>query len=586
MSTFSLFQKKNPAISNETSQPKQGRAGVKTASHSVIVNQLRSPSKAQKWVEQLPLTDMGETTRQLFVALVGLNKEPLAPNVRIDVTEIIAPFVRMSLENLDKHFQSRSFPLPERSQKLYDLKLAILMELAGSYQLASLDMLTKGSVNKKKLLLSINRAIKYMSRVLLNGYDIYARSPKNVWHDIHHLYLMAYENKVHQSTIGGKDETGETELTTEQYYKLINLVALSGPNSLRQGEIAKVTQFFRAYLENISLVEDASGVTSKYAHIALLNSDEPAALMPVSDMVNSPTSRLFDLSRAIHALDDFVSKSEETELGLDPSLPMLTHSLAKRLVYSLTTIRNRRFKRFPRDENCSLVIRMHDVLQILHGGQSESFIDEINEDIEDDNIYTELNAAQDIESPWSEIDLDALGEDLDVVIHSWHIDNSSTGGYGLSQINRESSSARVGELVAIKDPRDNQAQWQISVIRWMDFIKGKGLCMGLEILSPSGMPVVAEQVANREVTQTFPIEGIYLPKIEGARDEPNLIFPGYILRVDDEVILNLSSRQEKIKITSVIDTLGSFSYCGFEPLTETADGKDNLDEFDDVWEFI
>lgn len=575
MSAISMFQNKN-----KKQEAKELTSVMSARKH------LRTAAKASKWVGKLPLTDIGETTRQLYVGLVGLNKEPLAPQVRIDVTEILLPYVKMSLDHLARHFQNRSFPLPERTQKILDLKQAMLMELAGSYQLAALDMITKGSLSKKKILLSIGRAIKYMSLVLMNGYEVYVKHQKNIWHDIHHLYLIACENNIQKKEIPDNGDTDGENFTIEDHYKLINLVALSGPNGARQGEIARIIDFFKQYIHEIAILTDFSKVKSKYAHIALLNSDEPAALMPVSEMVNSPTSRLFDLTSAIRSLDDFVSESEESDLGLNNKLPMMTHSLAKRLVYALTTIRNRRFKRFPRDEKATIVIRMNDVIEILRGTQSDSFVDQINEDVEDDNIYTELSATEEIESPWSAVDIDDLDTDRDVQIHTWHIDNSSTGGYGLSQVSNSSSTARVGEMVAIKDPKDNQDLWQIAVIRWMDYISKKGLCMGLEMLSQRGMTVLAEEVTNRELTQTFPVEGIYLPEIDGAREQANIVFPGYIFQSDDVVTINLSDRQELIKITTVDDTLGSFAYCAFEKMEKEDNPKDEIEVFDDVWEFL
>ena len=572
MSAMSMFNKKKTDSKKLSSRL------------SAQVN-LRTPSKATKWVGQLPITDMGETTRQLYIGLVGLNKEPVAPQTRIEVTEILLPYVKMSLDNLGRHFQNRSFPLPERSQKIFELKQSMLMELAGSYQLAALDMITKGSVSKKKILLSIGRAIKYMSLVLMNGYEVYVKHQKNIWHDIHHLYLLSCEHGIQNKEIPDNGDADGESLTIEDHYKLINLIALAGPNGTRQGEAIRIRDFFKKFISDIPILTDSDRVKSKYAHITLLNSDEPAALMPVSEMVNSPTSRLFDLSKAIHALDDFVSESEETELGLHDKLPMLSHSMAKRLVYSLTTIRNRRFKRFPRDENATLVIRMNDVIEILRGTQTDSFIDQINEDVVDDNIYSELSAKEDVESPWSAIDIDTF-EEADVNMHTWHIDNSSTGGYGLSQVSKNSSTARVGEMVAIKDPKDNQELWQISVIRWMDSVNEKGLCMGLEMLSQRAMTVTAESVSNREMTQSFPVEGLYLPEIDGAREQANVIFPGFIFHVDDIVTINLSDRQEQIRITAVDDTLGSFAYCSFEKVVTDNSAKDEIETFEDVWEFL
>ncbi len=573
--SLKMFSKKN-------SQSEKTQANKKT----IVPVDLRTPVKVKNWVASLPLTDMGETTKRLFAGLTNLNNESIAPQQRIDITEIILPYVKMVLENLDRHFLSRAFPLPERSQKIFDLKKALLMETAGSYQLAALEMLTKNSVSKKKLLLSIGRAISFMSEVLVNGYEIYAKTDKSIWHDIHHLYLLAFENGVHNTVVPSKDDAYGDEITIEDQYKLINLIALSAPNTLRQGEIIKVRDFFRLCVDDVSIITDPEKINSKYAHIALMNTDEPATLMPVSDLVSSATSRIFDLSKVIHALDEFVSLSEDSGLGRHKKWAMLSHSLAKRLAYVLTTIRNRRFKRFPRKEKSLLAIRMVDVIEIIRENSSDSFADQLNEDIEDDNIYEALAEGDSVSSPWSDIDIDALAEDRDVKLHSWQLENSSSGGYGLRQVTVEASTARVGELVAIQDPKDEASLWQIAVVRWMDTFKDIGLRIGLEILSVHGMVVRVEQISNREITQKLPVEGILLPSIEGERESSNLIFPGFIFRVDDELTLTVGSRQQLVTINSVDDTVGSFAYCDYETREEEDAPEGNVEAFEDIWEFL
>ena len=547
---------------------------------------LSSVSKTRVWVSKLPLTDMGETTRQLYLGVTHLNQSSIVPQTRIDITDVILPYVKMVLENLDRHFLNRSFPLPERSQKIFDLKKSLQMEAAGSYQLAALEMLTKGMVSKKKLLLAIGRAISYMSQVLINTYEVYAKYDQSIWHDIHHLFLLACENKIDKKLIPIKDDTQDDEMSIENHYKLVNLVALSAPNTLRQGEATKVYNFFKQCIGDVSVLENVSQIKAKYAHVALLNSNEPASLMPVSDLVNSPTSRIFDLSVVINHLDEFVSLSEHSDLGTHEKWPMLTHSLAKRLVYVLTTIRNRRYKRFPREEKLTLAIRMADVLEMIRDIELDSFAAEVNADVEDDNIYEALANADTVESPWSDIDLDSLADGYDIQLHSWQAENSSSGGYGVRQIKSEPSTARVGELVAVKDPKDAEDLWQISVIRWMDSIRGVGLKIGLEILSLHGMSVTVNEISNREITQKLPLEGILLPTIDGARKEANLIFPGFIFHVGDELVLTMGSRQQHLLITNVDDTVGSFSYCSFENTEKEEIVDGSLESFDGVWEFL
>jgi len=562
------------------------KSNIKTPGKSAKGVDISTVTKARSWVGGLPLTDMGETTRQLFITIKDINQTSIPPEKRIDIAEVLLPYVNMAFENLDRHFLSRSFPLPERSQKIFELKKSLLLETGGSYQLAALEMLAKASVSKKKLLLAIGRANTYMTQVLMNSYEIYAKTEKSVWHDIHHLYLIACENDIEKMVVPSKTDVTVDQFSIEEQYKLINLVALAAPNTLRQGEVSKIHDFYKQCIDQVAIISDLSVVKSKYAHIALMNSDEPATLMPISDLVNSPTSRIFDLSKIISTIDHFVSLSEKTELGKHKKFPMLTHSLAKRMAYVLTTIRNRRFKRFPREEKASLAIRMVDVIEIIRENDFDSFQAQLSEDLEDDNIYEALAAEEAVSSPWSDVDVESLAEDRDVKLTTWQIENSSTGGYGLCQSKLEPSPARVGELVAVKDPKDVTASWQISVVRWMDSFKAIGLRAGLEILSLQAMVVRVDEINNREISQKLPIEGMLLPKIEGSRDEENLIFPGYIFKEDDALTLTIGSQQQKVLLTHIDDTVGNFSYCGFDRRDVEEMEEGSLESFDEVWEFL
>ncbi|MCK5902842.1 MAG: hypothetical protein KAG28_06810 [Cocleimonas sp.] len=541
-------------------------------------------SQARTWVNELPLTNMGEVTKRLYKTLILLNQQPLPAQTRIDIGDVLLPFIKMSLDNLNRHFSNRSFPLLDRSQKVFDLKQALQLELAGLYQLSTLDMLTKGPLVPKKLLISIGRSIKYMSGTLINSYSIYNKNKANVWHDIHQLYLFACKYQVQSQPVPDKSDAHAMKFTIEEYYLFVNLIALSIPNTLRQGELGRLEKFYAQIISQVRILSNTDDITTKFSSVALLNSDEPAVLMPTSDVLSSPTSRIIDTTNIIKRLNRFVEDTVDHPLGLHDDFPMLNHGLAKRLVFVLTEPRSRIHTRFERDEKVGLVIRLKEVIDVVKFNEDEP---STTQQGEEDDVYAKLNYGETTSSPWVDLGVDNLGDENDVEIQTWKIENSSALGYGFCQLEKEPTFARIGELVAMKDPADDSHQWQILVIRWMDYYRGKkGLCFGAELLSSKAVAISVDAVENRKLTQPLPVEGISMPIIEGVREEANLILPAHMFMVDDILNLKFNLKEERIQITKIDDCVGVFALCRFKAIEQEITENEEDDVFDDVWDFI
>ena len=180
-----------------------------------------------------------------------------------------------------------------------------------------------------------------------------------------------------------------------------------------------------------------------------------------------------------------------------------------------------------------------------------------------DDLYDRLAFGDGPSSPWVEIEVENSVEDSDAEIQPWYIENSSSRGYGLRQKIVGPSSARVGEVLGIRDPSDESGNWQVAVIRWMDFYRDKGLCFGAEVLSPRAVSISVKSITNREAPQRFPVAGLKLPKVGGVREIPALVLPGHMFSIEDILTIELNGREEQVQITAIDECLGSFSYCRF-----------------------
>lgn len=545
----------------------------------------RTPSQARNWVGELPLTDLGQTTKRLYTGLVDFNQSRVAPSARIEVSEVVRPVTELVLGNLRRHLVSRAFPLPRKSQKIFELNQSLLLEIAGSYQLAALDMLTSASINRKQLLKAIYRSMDYMGRVLLQSYTVYTKTRETVWHDIHHLYLLACENGLEEIVVN-KDE--KHFACIESIYIYINLLALSNPYCLRQGEIERMDRYYRSALSKVKVYTNSDNVRGEYAHVAFLNNDDPPAVVPVQDVLNSPTIRLFNIDELVDSLETYLSYhtndyAEDELIDIDQidSQNMLNPGLVKRLLTTLTRVRNRRYNRASLTQTIQLVSGLSNIVKLLE--EEPTIEEESNEPSEEDYIFSALN--------YQSTQTQKPEPTMQIPMQEWQAENCGTGGYGLCWKQDTPSGARVGEIIAIKnnkaDPETAPPAWQIAVIRWLEFVKGKGLCMGVELLIPYAEPLKVKKVASRKVSQQLPITGLSLPVLDGIRAQAEIILPEQIFKTGDSLSAILFDQDENIRLTQCDETIGTFDIFQYEAYeTKLIKEDDDTEEFSSIWESL
>ncbi len=539
-----------------------------------------SESKAKDWIDSLSVTDFGESTKRVYHGLVDLNRRALPPMARVRIGEKMRPKLDVLVNNLQRHLGYRALPLPERSQRIFDLNQSLLLEFAGLYQLAALDMLTRNEGNRRALQIAIYRVIDYLGQYLLYAYSVYNRTRETVWHDIHHMYLISSERGIDMLKFTD-GRAGAASI--EARYIQVNLLALFKPYSLRQQEILRVARYIEnmTHLVKVSQEPLPQERVGDFVHAAMLNNDEPAVIMPFSDLPHSPTVRVFNLRGLLMEMDQMI---ENTSYEQSSALLLgngLSRNLLKRMVFHLTTVRNRDSVRFPKQEKLALVMGMQGLLPALASVYRNGSADEKREeDLLFNNMLHGENAYSYSETEQKKDPINQL--DAAPGMQIWDMINSSVGGYGLHWPHREPSAARVGELVGVRDLSTDSNPFMVGVIKWIESVNKKGLYCGIELLSAKLMALSVTLVANRSLTHHFPIEGLMLPSIEGVRPDPVLILPAYIFQPGDEVHIKFQAREERVALTMLDECLGAFAYFRFKTMGNVADLK-NEEDFDSLW---
>ncbi|MDH3469249.1 MAG: hypothetical protein OES26_25765, partial [Gammaproteobacteria bacterium] len=201
------------------------------------------PRRVEEWLESLPRADARECAQLLYQALYAQNRIALESNNRLVLMELYRQPVSFVVDSLQQAYRLTSFPLSERERELVDFVRQLLTELGNGYKIVANDLLREGrkKSHHSELVTSIQRAIHFLGRVLLNSYQAYVAAPSGVWREIHQLYTYAETNDLLNYPVAAEDTVTQDGLATvtETYQRLL-IVSAANPYGLLQGECVRL----------------------------------------------------------------------------------------------------------------------------------------------------------------------------------------------------------------------------------------------------------------------------------------------------------------------------------------------------------
>ncbi|MEJ2590871.1 MAG: GTPase, partial [Candidatus Thiodiazotropha sp.] len=77
-----------------------------------------SDKEIAAWVEQLPIANIGETSRQIFQALREFNRTLMPSKRRLQSVEHFCKPLSFIADNLSKHYLGSGFPLSDKAYRI------------------------------------------------------------------------------------------------------------------------------------------------------------------------------------------------------------------------------------------------------------------------------------------------------------------------------------------------------------------------------------------------------------------------------------------------------------------------------------
>lgn len=573
------------------------------------------PKKLQTWVDELPLINMGETSRRLYQFIQELNRYTLSPPQRFQLLEIIRPVTLHVCRALGKHYLNQSLVLPEKARRVASLAQALQSHLANGYKLVAVQGMRRVRERDGRVLVTqaIHRAISALTDSLVRSLQLYFPVPRYLWLEIHQLYLLAENNGL--ATLEVKDadfQTIESNSITDTYGRAL-LISTAKPNQLRQQEIALVYQATEEWSAYIDVKQ--AGSSSDLFVFDLQQDRSPLYRTHVS--VSSASCRYIDASRLVQKLAAGGNDDFHVPQGL-------TDNLLAHLHQAWGALTERSFKRVEQSGSVQITLG----LSALHGHLSGGVDFEKTLHIAQDKVLSDDTAWNNpflsgraaarggaSDDPWSQahdggggamLNQGNFSVDFSSITHSLKSFqqseaqgsavlpevfrcrkiNASPGGYCLEWEGATPPALRAGETLGL---RDGGNEWTIGVIRWVKQLATQSAQLGVELLAPRAIPCGVRATRKTGDVGSY-VRALMLPELHAIGQPATLVLPtvGFSEGIRVELVLN--GEQSRVVLQRRVNGTAGFAQYEYRsqqlPGAATIiepDEKDAGDDFDSIW---
>lgn len=555
-----------------------------------------------QWLKSLPLASPLECAKLLYKTIYEMNRIELDANQRITVLEAIGKSVITITDNLKSRYAATPFPLSEKNHKIALLSRELAREIVLGYKSAIADHIraNKVSEHKNPHAIAINRAMFYLSKVLLHSYLIYETQPPATWHEAHLLFTYSSVNKFDRIAVENLEGSEFPAQNARQIYTRMLLLSAASPYQLRQREMDALCKELDQLLDKVKLKVNAIAEHQTDGFIINLHADKPPMHINSS---SKPTSRQFflmDTSSLVQALEHSLSSNASEDQKISALSPHLKTVLIKNWgptphrQYVRTQLNfelkisvgiNEIHEQLASDEpditaphqpqNGGLFLsdsqakrRPRDNLQRSSLFLTEDDLEENSPSVLTTDNYNEkpANTGTFLSSQSIEKDIQINADELLSKDNKTPVDktydcrtvNESSGGYCIDWPVDQAPKIRVGELIGIRSTA-NKNEFGLAITRWIKCLPDNRVLAGIQILSHSSSSGKArlDQIVPKHKDVTYYPVLTYEKRQDSKRYL--LVTSELFNEGDDLIVKNSQNQEEHLHLESMVESTGLFS---------------------------
>ncbi|WP_148863490.1 GTPase [Marinobacter fonticola] len=571
-----------------------------------------TPKSFARWIGALPIANVGETSRQLYHAIIELNQLFIAPQQRLQLLELIRPRINFVCKELSRHYLGLAIALPEKQRKIANLSQALQLHLASGYKTTLIELLDAGALdkNRKAITAACHRVISDLGYTILRAHQLYCPSPARSWLESHRVYRFALRNNLLETPVEDETLMHRKSSTVADAYKRLLLLGCARPNQLRQNELLQAYELFEVWTDRTSC--SSNNVDQA---LFLVHTERDAAPIYRSlveqDQITGDCFGFSSVDLSGHIGEHLSKPAPESDLPLPLSVSdnLLTH-----LSQALGILTKRNFKRVSTQGNLQVCVGLTAAHYFIAGEKTfKQFIASgDNEQEGDNNLF--LKQARRRNDAWADAHdagpsrdfsssadtpiafrgtggsarLDENRSDRPKTFSSPLV-NTSPGGYCVSWEGEMPPSLQAGEVLAVRE--QSAHPWSVAVVRWIRQLRNQGTQIGIELLAPSASPCGVRLIQKIGNSSEY-LRGLLLPEITVIGQPATLITPRLPFQQGSRIVLRQGDREDNGQLSKRLSATGSISQfeLRLQSRTKSADSKPSgpgghtgEDEFDSLW---
>ncbi len=557
-----------------------------------------------RWLSGLPKANTGEYSRLLYQALTELNKLNAAPELRLQLLELLRPEVTLIINQLEKNHLLSAVILDVRASKVANLCQTLYFHLNMGYKGVVDSLQHKKSPT---LALALQRALYGLYSSLALSLLTYRPVPTGLWHEMHQLFSLALHHGLNHQKVPDTLLAPLSGQTLEQAYVCALLMGCARANQMRQPDIKALADALPGW-SRMAHLQDIQAEDSLFA--VALNTDTPPRYRALLNLGGQKALLGLNPEALVRALQE--GNNERVSLANIPA------GLTEQLVLAWGDIAKRDFKRTASNGKLLVTLGMSAVHFYLSGQipfedtldqpaaaplqlvpettESQPDIWSFATDVLDDDRPRDRIESYEYNQPESDevpgIILQDLGELYPLL--ETGIVNQSPGGYCLEWEQDAPANLQTGDILALRNADSNN--WSIATIRWIRQSTRGGAQIGVELLAARTTPCAVQLIRSGKPASNY-LRALRIPEIPVLSRPAQLITPKIPFREGCSVQINVNGQEERALLTRQVKqtaSCGLFEYEASRPAREavpalaeqplaTTEAGTETDEFRSLW---